>query len=378
MTWFFRHFHFDTHLKISKDVRPLLHCPSPSSHIVGLTVELFYKKWVRASSICSIKELAPIYALSGHSTLHKIPQTDLSSKTDYPNAPYICYFGGTPKKGSLQSNMKLFNVSIQDAIVSFVHGDRSVFRASDLGILKAKGSSNGKAPKNQMLKTKSGHDKSSKAPKNHTLESKVGSDDSTRLPQHCMLKAKGGHDKSSKAPKNHMLKAKGGHDKSSKAPKNHILQVKGGKDDSTKASNNHILKAKGEIDGSAKAPKNHILKVKGESRDSTELTSRKRSSPFTEGSKPLLKVSLIAEDNAGDPVNHFRPQNLLRVSKNGTINFDGNGAQETLARIAPLSRSISYMNAFRRGIPVTNVSRSASSILAINIASCVTSSWNSV
>ena len=50
------HFHFDTHLKISKDVRPLLHCPSPSSYIVGLTVELFYKKWVRASSICSIKE----------------------------------------------------------------------------------------------------------------------------------------------------------------------------------------------------------------------------------------------------------------------------------------------------------------------------------
>ena len=182
------------------------------------------------------------------------------------------------------------------------------------GILKAKGSSNGKAPKNHMLKTKGGHDKSSKAPKNHTLESKVGSDDSTRLPQHCMLKAKGGHDKSSKTPKNHMLKAKGGHDKSSKAPKNHILQVKGGKDDSTKASNNHILKAKGEIDGSAKAPKNHILMVKGESRDSTELTSRKRSSPFTEGSKPLLKASLIAEDNAGDPVNHFRSQNLLRVS----------------------------------------------------------------
>eukprot|EP00979_Chaetoceros_neogracilis_P017950 scaffold10544_cov269-Chaetoceros_neogracile.AAC.3 len=87
------HFHFDTHLKISKDVRPLFHYASPSSHIVGLTVELFYKKWL----LISCAHLRFIGSL--HS--HKIPQTDLSSKTDYPNAPYICYFGGTPKKGVL-------------------------------------------------------------------------------------------------------------------------------------------------------------------------------------------------------------------------------------------------------------------------------------
>jgi hypothetical protein len=189
-----------------------------------------------------------------------------------------------------------------------------------------------------------------------------------------MLKAKGGHDKSSKARKNHMLKAKGGHDKSFKAPKNHILQAKGGKDDSTKASNNHILKAKGESDGSTKAPKNHMLKAKGESRDSTELTSRKHSSPFTEGFKPLLKVSLIAEYNVGDPVNHLRLQNLLHVSDLLVqiflqLNFQGLKCFSITQRIYSLQEERYHQS---------NVSRSASSILSINMASCVTSSWNSV
>ena len=44
--------------------------------------------------------------------------------------------------------------------------------------------------------------------------------------------------------------------------------------------------------------------------------------PSPKGLKPLLKVGLITEGNAGDPVNHLRPQNLDNGASLGPLGAD--------------------------------------------------------
>jgi hypothetical protein len=120
-----------------------------------------------------------------------------------------------------------------------------------------------------------------------------------------------------------------------------------------------------------------------------------------------LNVGLIAEGNAGDPVNQLCPAELRQRYVSWTsiflqLNFQGLKFISITQRIYSLQEeryhqfrwercskkfhslsllwveNTSYMNDLRRWSPVTNVSRSAFSILSINMASCASSSCNPV